>query len=70
VILRDVPCKRSEVGREQEAKREAPPPAARAPEAHTQPKQVQKLNEALVKSLRRTSTPLLRNATSSRCWGC
>jgi hypothetical protein len=50
VILRDVPCKRSEVGREQEAKREAPP-AANAPEPRAPPKQAQKLNEALVKEL-------------------
>jgi hypothetical protein len=50
VILRDVPCKRSEAGREQEVKREAPP-AARAPETHNPPKQAQKLNEAQVKEV-------------------
>jgi hypothetical protein len=50
VILRDVPCKRSELGREQDVKREAPPPA-RDPETHNPPKQAQKLSEALVKEV-------------------
>jgi hypothetical protein len=50
VILRDVPCKRSEIVREQEVNQEAPP-AARAPESRAQPKQSQKLTEALVREL-------------------
>jgi len=49
VILRDVPCKRSEVIREQEARQA--PGAPRPVEAKPQPKLPQKLSEPLVREL-------------------
>jgi hypothetical protein len=53
VILRDVPCKRSENAREQEAKQESPAPA-RAAEPRAMPRQAAKLNEAQVKEVAQT----------------
>ena len=53
VILRDVPCKRGEITRVEEVK-QAPPPAARAPEAKPQPKYPQKLSEPMVRELAQT----------------
>jgi hypothetical protein len=53
VILRDVPCKRGEITRQEEMK-QAPPPAARAPEPKPQPKYQQKLSEPMVRELAQT----------------
>jgi hypothetical protein len=50
VILRDVPCKRGEITRKEEAKQE-PPPAVRAPEPKPGPKSAQKLREPMVREL-------------------
>jgi len=50
IILRDIPCKRGELVRQQEITPQAPP-AARAPEQKAQPKYRQKLTEPLVREL-------------------
>jgi len=50
VILRDVPCKRTENPREAESKQDTGP-AARAAEAHPQSKQAAKLSDAQVREL-------------------
>ena len=50
IILRDVPCKRGELVREQEDQPQAPP-AARALRQKAQPKYRQKLTEPLVREL-------------------
>ena len=50
IILRDIPCKRGELVRQQEITPQ-PPPAARAPEQKAQPKSRQKLTEPLVREL-------------------
>ena len=50
IILRDAPCKRSEITRKEEVKQEPPPPA-RAPDPKPQPKYPQKLSEPMVREL-------------------
>jgi hypothetical protein len=50
IILRDIPCKRGELVRQQEITPQ-PPSAARAPEQKAQPKYRQKLTEPLVREV-------------------
>ena len=50
IILRDAPCKRSEITRKEEVKQEPPPPP-RAPEPKPQPKYPHKLSEPMVRDL-------------------